>query len=122
VVRLVQARVVSIDPANRMVYTNLGKTSYDLLVVAPGIVRGDWEIEGVSAVRNHHAWDSGHALALGAALRRLESGNVVFGVPPAPYKRPPAPYEVVLLAADLIKELGRSGKVKITLVDANANP
>jgi len=55
VVRLVQARVVSIDPANRVVYTNLGKTSYDLLVLAPGIVLADWEIEGLSAVRNHHA-------------------------------------------------------------------
>jgi NADPH-dependent 2,4-dienoyl-CoA reductase/sulfur reductase-like enzyme len=122
VVRLVQARVVSIDPANRVVYTNLGRTSYDLLVLAPGIVLADWEIEGLSAVRNHHAWDPGHALALGAAIRRLESGNIVFGVPPAPYKCPPAPYEVTLLAADLVKELGRSGKVKITLVDANANP
>ena len=122
VVRLVQARVVSIDPANRVVYTNLGKTSYDILVLAPGIVLADWEIEGLSAVRNHHAWDPGHALALAAAIRRLESGNIVFGVPPAPYKCPPAPYEVTLLAADLVKELGRSGRVKITLVDANANP
>jgi hypothetical protein len=41
VVRLVQARVVSIDPANRVVYTNLGKTSYDILVLAPGIVLAD---------------------------------------------------------------------------------
>jgi NADPH-dependent 2,4-dienoyl-CoA reductase/sulfur reductase-like enzyme len=122
VVRLVQARVVSIDPANRVVYTNLGKTSYDLLVLAPGIVLADWEIEGLSAVRNHHAWDPGHALALANAIRRLESGNIVFGVPPAPYKCPPAPYEVTLLAADLVKELGRSGRVKITLIDANASP
>lgn len=73
-------------------------------------------------MRNHHAWDPGHALALGAALRRLGSGSVVFGVPLAPYKCPPAPYEVALLAADLVKGLGRSGRVKITLVDANANP
>jgi NADPH-dependent 2,4-dienoyl-CoA reductase/sulfur reductase-like enzyme len=122
VVRLVQARVTSIDPANRVVYTNLGKTSYDILVLAPGIVLGEWEIEGLSAVRNHHAWDPGHALALGAAIRRLESGNIVFGVPPAPYKCPPAPYEITLLTADWLKELGRSGRVKITLVDANANP
>jgi NADPH-dependent 2,4-dienoyl-CoA reductase/sulfur reductase-like enzyme len=122
VVRLVQARVTSVDPADRVVYTNLGKTSYDLLVLAPGIVLADWEIEGLSAVRNHHAWDPGHALALGAALRRLESGNVVFGVPPAPYKCPPGPYEVTLLVADFVKELGRNGKVKITLVDANATP
>jgi NADH dehydrogenase FAD-containing subunit len=70
VVRLVQARVTSIDPANRVVYTNLGKTSYDLLVLAPGIVLGEWEIEGLSAVRNHHAWDPGHALALAATIRR----------------------------------------------------
>jgi NADPH-dependent 2,4-dienoyl-CoA reductase/sulfur reductase-like enzyme len=122
VVRLVQARVTSIDPANRVVYTNLGKTSYDLLVLAPGIVLANWEIEGLSAVRNLHAWDPGNSLALGAALRMLESGNVVFSVPPAPYKCPPGPYEVTLLVADFVKELGRSGKVKITLVDANANP
>jgi NADH dehydrogenase FAD-containing subunit len=44
VVRLVQARVVSVDPANRVVYTNLGKTSYDLLVLAPGIVLADWRL------------------------------------------------------------------------------
>ena len=43
-------------------------------------------------------------------------------MPPAPYKCPPAPYVVTLLAADLVKELGRGGRVKITLVDANANP
>jgi len=122
VVRLVRANVVSIDPANRVVYTNVGKTSYDILILAPGVVLGDWEIEGLSAVRNHHAWDPGHALALGAAIRRLESGTVVFGVPPAPYKCPPAPYEVALIAADVVKELGRSDKVKIVMIDANANP
>lgn len=44
VVRLVQARVVSVDPANRVVYTNLGKSSYDLLVLAPGIVLADWRL------------------------------------------------------------------------------
>jgi len=44
VVRLVQARVVSVDPANRVVYTNLRKTSYDLLVLAPGIMLADWRL------------------------------------------------------------------------------
>ncbi|MFZ8808586.1 MAG: hypothetical protein ACO2PN_10855 [Pyrobaculum sp.] len=41
VVRLVQARVVSVDPASWVVYTNLRKTSYDLLVLAPGIMLAD---------------------------------------------------------------------------------
>ncbi|RFA95643.1 NAD(P)/FAD-dependent oxidoreductase [Pyrobaculum aerophilum] len=122
VIRLVQANVVALDPANRRVYTNLGYTEYDILVLAPGIVLGTWEIENLSLVPNYHAWDPGHALALGEAVRRLAQGTIVFGVPPAPYKCPPAPYEVTLITADIIKELGRSDRVKVILVDANSQP
>ncbi|MEM1945686.1 MAG: FAD/NAD(P)-binding oxidoreductase [Candidatus Caldarchaeum sp.] len=119
-VRLVNANVVAIDPAERRVETNYGYTKYDLLVLAPGIELATWEVPGLERVKNLHAWDPGLAVRLREELRKLDGGNVVFSVPPAPYKCPPAPYEVAFLSHEYLRELGK--KVNVIVLDANANP
>ncbi|MEM4343108.1 MAG: FAD/NAD(P)-binding oxidoreductase [Candidatus Caldarchaeum sp.] len=121
-VRLVNANVVSLDPAERLVQTNYGSTQYDLLVLAPGIELATWEIPGLEKVRNLHAWDPALAVQLRSELRKLAGGNVVFTVPPAPYKCPPAPYEVALLSHEYLRELGKIDKVNFIVLDANSSP
>ncbi|MFN3804661.1 MAG: FAD-dependent oxidoreductase [Pyrobaculum sp.] len=118
-VRVVYGTVTSLDPQNRVVYTEVGKISYDYLVLSPGIDLAWWEVENLDKVPNYHAWYPSTALALREkALALPTGGKVVFAVPSAPYKCPPAPYEVTLLTAEAVKAKG----VKVTLIDANANP
>jgi len=119
VVRFINANVVSLDLDNRVVYTDVGKLSYDYLVLSPGIDLAVGEIEGLSEVPNYHAWYPSTALALREKALALPSGStVVFGVPPAPYKCPPAPYEVTNLIAEAVQGKG----VMVVLIDANSQP
>lgn len=120
--RIVNANVVSLNPAERIVYTNYGTTKYDLLVLAPGIELASWEIPGLDKAKNLHAWDAVRATLLRQELAKLASGNVVFGVPAAPYKCPPAPYEVAMLARDFVIEQGKGDRVKVIVLDSNAGP
>lgn len=121
-VRLVNANVVSVNPDERIVHTNYGFTRYDLLVLSPGIELATWEVPGLDRVRNFHAWDPSLATQLRAELRKISQGNVVFSVPSAPYKCPPAPYEVALLSHEYLREQGKTDRVNVILLDANANP
>ncbi|MFN7105687.1 MAG: FAD/NAD(P)-binding oxidoreductase [Pyrobaculum sp.] len=97
----------------------MGRISYDYLVLSPGIDLAWWEVEKLDQVPNYHAWHPSTALALREKALALPTGaKIVFAVPPMPYRCPPAPYEVAMLTAEAVKAKG----VKVTLVDANANP
>ncbi|MCS7118172.1 MAG: NAD(P)/FAD-dependent oxidoreductase [Thaumarchaeota archaeon] len=121
-IRIVNASVVQLRPEERTVYTNYGTTKYDVLVLAPGIDLATWEILGLSKERNLHAWDPVRAVMLREELAKITSGNVVFGVPAAPYKCPPAPYEVAMLSREFINEQGKGDRVKVTVLDSNSGP
>ncbi|MEN3048545.1 MAG: FAD/NAD(P)-binding oxidoreductase [Candidatus Caldarchaeales archaeon] len=120
--RLINANVVQLLPDERTVYTNYGYTKYDILVLAPGIELASWEIQGLNKARNLHAYDPVRAVMLKQELERVSSGNVVFSVPPTPYKCPPGPYEVVMLARDYLMEQGKGDKVNVIVLDANPGP
>ncbi|MDW8359701.1 MAG: FAD/NAD(P)-binding oxidoreductase [Candidatus Caldarchaeum sp.] len=120
--RIVNASVISLNPDERTVHTTYGTTKYDILVLAPGIELATWEIPGLERVRNLHAWDPVRAVLLREELSKISSGNVVFSVPAAPYKCPPAPYEVAMIARDFVREQGRGDRVNVIVLDSNSGP
>jgi len=122
-IKVIQDRVVQIEPVKKMVLTQGGqKMNYDRLIVSPGIGFRWGAIEGydeAAAQDMPHAWFAGEqTLLLRRQLEALEDGGKVFIVaPPNPYKCPPGPYERASLMAHYLRQHGRS-RCKIIILDA----
>lgn len=114
-VRVLQATVLSIDPAAKRVVTDAGTFEGDVLVVAlgadldpaatPGLVEGGHEFYTVAG-----------AFALRDVLPRFERGPAIVGVTGKSFKCPPAPSETALLLHDYLTARGRREATEISLV------
>jgi NADPH-dependent 2,4-dienoyl-CoA reductase/sulfur reductase-like enzyme len=122
-IKRVRDTAVAIDADKRQVRLTSGQTlTYDRLVVSPGI-EFMWEnVRGMSAVAAEtipHAWKAGPQTVL--LRRQLEAmadgGTVVIGMPLAPYRCPPGPYERACQVAAYLKS--RKPKSKLIVLDAN---
>jgi sulfide:quinone oxidoreductase len=110
-----QASVVSIDPARRVVETDQGSLEADILVVAlgadydvsatPGLAEGGSEFYSIEG-----------AARLGKILPSFTGGRVVVGVSSTPFKCPPAPSEAALLMHEYLLEREIRAKSSIALV------
>ena len=120
VVRVLNANVLFVDPDNRVVYTDVGRLSYDYLVLSPGIELASWLIEGLDRAPNLHIYKPSTTLAYRDAVERLERGTVLIYAPEPPYKCPPAPYEQANITASLVRKMGRD--VRVVLLDAKPRP
>ena len=123
-IAVVHERAAAIDAGRRQVRLASGMTlPYDRLVVSPGVefmfdrVRG--MSAGVAAQRVPHAWKAGEQTAL--LRRQLEAlpdgGTVLVGVPLAPYRCPPGPYERACQIGWYLKT--RKPRSKLIVLDAN---
>lgn len=120
-VKVVNAKVTSIDAKARVVKTSSGGSyNYDRCIVAPGI-DFNWDtIEGYDAgvaQKIPHAYKAGPQTAL--LRKQLESmkdgGTVIIAPPPNPFRCPPGPYE---RASQIAMYLQRSKpKSKVIILD-----
>jgi len=122
-VKLVQGEVTAIDTQKRTVMLAQGHLGYDRLIIAPGVDFMFEQIEGlnaeVAAESIPHAWKAGaQTVMLRKQLEAMPDGGVcVIGIPKAPYRCPPGPYERASQIAFYLKN--NKPKSKVLILDAN---
>ncbi len=121
-VQVVQDEVTAIDAAKKVVKLQRGgDLAYDRLIVSPGVDFMFNEIEGSQASQSRilHAWKAGpQTVALRQQLEAMRDGGVyVLGIPLAPYRCPPGPYERACQVAHYFKKA--KPRSKVLLLDAN---
>jgi sulfide:quinone oxidoreductase len=114
-VQFVQTTVRAIDPANRLIDTDAGEFTGDVLVIAlgadldpaatPGLVEGGYEF-----------YTEAGAFAVRDVLARFDGGRVIVGVTSTPFKCPPAPSETALLVDDYLTRRGLRDRSEVSLV------
>ena len=126
-IKVVHAYATAIDAERRLLHLGSGAVlPYDRLVVSPGVELMFEEVSGMSeaAARQTipHAWQAGEQTAL--LRQQLEAmpdgGTVLIGVPAAPYRCPPGPYERACQIASYLKV--RKPRARLIVLDANAQP
>lgn len=120
-VRVLQAEIVGIDPSRQKVVLDRGTVSYDHLIVSLGLETVPELIPGFSDAV-HHAWELESALRLRRALESFNGGRVVVGVPPGPYRCPPAPYEAQWMLDTYFKGRGIRDRVQIDYFTRDPEP
>ncbi|MBI2311175.1 MAG: FCSD flavin-binding domain-containing protein [Betaproteobacteria bacterium] len=122
-VRVVQDEVLAIDAARRQVRLQSGEIGYDRLILSPGI---DFLYDQIPSLDNvqareqiPHAWKAGpQTVALRRQLETIPDGGVyVIGIPLAPYRCPPGPYERASQVAHYFKQA--KPRSKVIVLDAN---
>jgi sulfide:quinone oxidoreductase len=114
-VRFVQTAIRSIDPEKKIVETDAGSFSADVLVVALGADLNPAATPGLVEVGNEFYTVPG-AFALRNVLPTFGGGRVIVGVTSTPFKCPPAPSETALLMHDYLTARGIRGDSEISLV------
>jgi sulfide:quinone oxidoreductase len=95
-IRVVPATITAIDPANRAAEFDGQRMEADALVVALGAELAPDQVPGFSEYALN-VYDPRAVPRAAEALQRFRGGRVVIGIFGAPYKCPPAPYELALL-------------------------
>jgi sulfide dehydrogenase [flavocytochrome c] flavoprotein subunit len=121
-IKVLKAEVEGVETGSRQVFTSAGKVDYTHLVISTGTRLAYEDIAGLREhpEENTHPYDKSTIVDMRRRLDGYRGGTVLLGVPAAPYKCPPGPYEIALLLAERIKKNNITGKV--LLVDANGAP
>jgi len=123
-VRVVHDSATAIDAGARQVRLASGAPlAYDRVIVSPGIEFMFEKVPGMSAGAVGtvpHAWKAGpQTVVLRRQLEAMPDGGVVLiGVPAAPYRCPPGPYERACQIAWYLKT--HKPRSKLIVLDANA--
>jgi sulfide:quinone oxidoreductase len=113
-VRFLRETIMAIDPATRMVTTDVGVHEADVLVVALG---ADYDLDATPGLADADEFYSvAGAERLREVLPSFTSGRAVVGVCGAPFKCPPAPSEAALLLHDHLLQRGVRDACEISLV------
>ena len=123
-VRLMQDRVIRVDPNKRVVVlAKGGELSYDRLILSPG-VDFMWDnlpgmLEEGARDKVLHGWKAGaQTLGLRRQLEAMPDGGVyALSIPLAPYRCPPGPYERACQVAHYFSKA--KPKSKVLILDAN---
>ena len=125
----INAEVHDVDRRKRIVYTSVGKVSYDYLVLATGIdydysqwVGNDPKDIEIAQKKYPPAFKPGEEhFRLKRKIKSFEEGNFVITVPPGlDYRCIPGPYERATMIAWYFKKNGVKGKV--ILLDPHNDP
>ena len=114
-VRFVQARIDTIDAAQRQVDTSVGTFDADVLVVALGAELDASATPGLCD-GGHEFYTVPGAFAVRDVLANFAGGRVVVAVTSTPFKCPPAPSETALLMHDFLQSRGLRDKSSVALV------
>jgi len=123
-VKQVRDEASAIDLERRQVRLARGAAlPYDRLIVAPGIDFQFDAVPGLAAAQAQglalHAWKAGpQTVALRRQLEALPDGGVfAIGIPKAPFRCPPGPYERASVVASYFKR--HKPRSKVLVLDAN---
>jgi NADPH-dependent 2,4-dienoyl-CoA reductase/sulfur reductase-like enzyme len=120
-VTVIPQAAAKVDPQARSVVVADGNSiPYDRLVLAPGIDLRFDALPGydeAAALKMPHAWQAGEqTILLRKQIEAMEDGGVVvIGVPAAPLRCPPAPYERACLIAHYLQN--KKPRSKILILD-----
>jgi sulfide:quinone oxidoreductase len=114
-VKFVQATVLSIDPVEKRVQTDVGTFDGDVMVVALG---ADLDVSATPGLSEggHEFYTVDGAFAARDVLADFGGGKVVIGVLATPFKCPPAPSETAMLLHDNLVERGLREQSEISLL------
>ena len=104
-IRVMRDPVTRIDPNAREAYMGDQRISADALVIALG---AELAVEAIPGFRQYasNVYDAQDIPRAAQALNEFQGGRLVIGIFGAPYKCPPAPYEMALLISDSLKARG----------------
>ncbi len=120
-VKVVQSEVTGIDVEAQQVVLDSGTLPYDHLVISLGLRTAPDLVPG-SAEGAHHAWELDAAVRAQAALDAFQGGRVLVGIPPGPYRCPPAPFETQWMLDDYFRRKGMRDRVQIDFFTPNPEP
>ena len=111
-IRVMRDPVTVIDPAARVATMGDQRISADALVVALG---AELAPEAVPGFQQHafNVYDAQDIPRAAQALSDFRSGRLLIGIFGAPYKCPPAPYEMALLISDSLKSRGIKANMEV---------
>jgi sulfide:quinone oxidoreductase len=101
-IRVMRDPVTRIDPGTRAAYMGDQRIDADALVVALG---AELAPEAIPGFQGHafNVYDAQDIPRAAQALSEFHGGRLLIGIFGAPYKCPPAPYEMALLISDSLK-------------------
>jgi sulfide:quinone oxidoreductase len=111
-VQYIQGAITSIDPAAHAAEVNGRWIEADALIIALGAELAPDHVPGFQS-HAHNVYDPQAIPRAHAALREFHGGRVVVGIFGAPYKCPPAPYEMALLVNDYLRTRGVSARLEV---------
>ena len=112
-VTLIEDEVRGFDAATGEARTTSGPLSAEYVVLALGADMDLGAVPGLTPAA-HTFYSLDGAVRLRAALGRFVGGRIVFVIPRAPFKCPPAPYEAAMM---LDAELRRRGTARPTSIE-----
>ena len=104
-IRYLRDEVTVIDLDRKTVTTQDASLAYDALVVALGAELAPENIPGFAS-HAFNVYDTQDVSRAAEALQQFRGGKITVGIFGAPYKCPPAPYEMVLLVKDFLRARG----------------
>ena len=121
-IKVLKAEVEGVEPGANHVFTSAGRVDYTHLCITTGTRLAYEDIAGLREhpEENTHPYDKSTIVDMRRRLDAYRGGTILLGVPLAPFKCPPGPYEIALLLAERIKKNNINGRV--LLVDANGAP
>ena len=111
-VQVIQSEIEGIDPKRQQVLLDSGPISYDYLIISLGMRTAPELLPGFAEAAQH-SWELEATLRLRETLESFEEGRILVGVPPGPYRCPPAPYEAQWMLDSYFHQRGMRDKVKI---------
>ncbi len=111
-IRMMLDPVTRIDPEGRAATMGDQHISADALVVALGAELAPEAIPGFQQYA-YNVYDPNEIPRAAQALREFQGGKLVIGIFGAPYKCPPAPYEMALLTSDALKVRGVKASIEV---------
>lgn len=111
-VRVMHDPVTRIDPGARAATMGDQRIGADALVVALGAELAPEAIPGFQQYA-YNVYDAQDIPRAARALREFQGGRLLIGIFGAPYKCPPAPYEMALLINDSFKARGVRANIEV---------
>ncbi len=111
-IRVVRDPVTRIDPVARAAWMGDQHISADALVVALGAELAPEAIPGFQEYA-FNVYDPNDIPRAAQALREFQGGRLLIGIFGAPYKCPPAPYEMALLTRESLQARGVKATIEV---------
>ena len=120
-VQVIQAQIEGIDPQRQEVLLDSGPISYDYLIISLGLRTAPELLPGFAEAAQH-SWELEATLRLRKTLESFQEGRILVGIPPGPYRCPPAPYEAQWMLDSYFQERGLRDKVQIEFFTPSPEP